>query len=132
MATHRIQVQRTYGAPTNRSYHRLRMPRTITEQYIAEHGENLFIKAVSPDTLRIGGPSSGGMPIHILDVKESRGIAVRHHRQVMFPVKISAGMNRGDPVDITREGDTLVLKFGRAIFDVETQAAATQPGSGPA
>ena len=125
MATHKIQVQNIYGSPTPRSYLRLRLPRAMTEDFVAEHGENLFIRVISPDTLQIGGPASGGTPVRILDVKERRGITIRHFRQVMLPVKLSGGVGRGEPVNITREGDIIQLKFGRALFGVETQAAVS-------
>lgn len=127
MAIHKIQIQHVYGAPSNRSYCRLRLPRNMAEDFVAEHGENQLIRAESPDTLRVGGPASGGMPVRLLDVRERRGIVIRHFRQMMLPVDLSGEIRRGEPVDITREGDTIRLKFEREIFDVDERDVPDRP-----
>ena len=127
MAIRKVQIQHVYSGRSNRSYCRLRLPRNMAEQYVAEHGENQLIRAESPDTLRIGGPASGGTPVRLLDVRERRGIIIRHFRQVMIPVGLSGEIRRGEPVDITREGDTIRLKFEREIFVVDERAVPDRP-----
>lgn len=119
MYTRRVQMQPVYGAPSARSYCRLRLPRKPTTRYVARHGDRRFIQAESADTLVIG---STGIPIHILDVRELRGVVYVHFWQVMFPARFSAGI-RGSDVRITFDEDTIRLKFGGAMFDVEAQAA---------
>ena len=119
----KIQAQPVYGAPSDRSYCRLRLPREMAERYVAECGERRSIRVESPDTLRISG-DTGGRPIHILGVRERRGLTFRHFRQVMFPADLSRRMVRGEEVEVRRDGDTILLQFGRAAFG---EAAAPPP-----
>ena len=123
MAVRRIQVQRVYGAPSDRSYCRLRMPSRMINQYVEEHGEERYLWVESPDTLCLGEWGEGRVPIHILDVRERRDYVYRHYRQVMFPAGLARGMRQGDRVDITRKGDAITLKFRRDIFNVDERAA---------
>ena len=120
----KIQVQSVYGAPSGRSYCRLRLPREMAERYVAECGEYRHISVESPDTLRIGGEVAGGRPIRILGVRERRGLTFRHFRQVLFPPDLSKHMVRGEEVEVGRDGDSIMIRFGRAAFG---EAAAPPP-----
>lgn len=115
MAVRKIQAQPVYGAPSNRTYCRLRLPRPLAKQYVEEFGEWQYVWADSSRTLRIGG-DDGGHPVHILRVREMRNAVYKHFWQVMFPIALSAEMRGGDEVDVTRDGDTLRLVFTRDIF----------------
>ena len=127
MPTRRIQVQPVYGAPSERAYCRLRLPSRMINEYIVEHGEERFLWVGAPDTLCLGGHGEGRVPIHILDVRERRGSIYRHFRQVMFPSDLAKKMRGGEAVEITRDGDTIQLRFGRPIFGAEAHAAAARP-----
>lgn len=83
MYARKVQMQPVYGAPSGRSYRRLRLPRRPTTRYVAEYCDRRLMRAESADTLVIGGR---GTPVHILDVRELRGFMYVHFWQVMFPV----------------------------------------------
>ena len=116
-------MQSVYGAPSDRTYCRLRLPSGMISQYVEEYGEERHLWVESPDALCLGEWGEGRVPIRILGVRERRRHIYRHFRQVMFPVWLTGGMRRGDRVDVTREGGTITLKFGRDILGVDGRAA---------
>ena len=116
MVIRKVQKQAVYGEPSKRAYYRLRLPHDMASKYVEECGEQQHIRVESPDTLCIG--PDDGADIRILDVREMRKAIYKHFRQVMFPVWLCGGMEAGDEVDVTRDGDTIRLKFGREMFAV--------------
>lgn len=115
MVIRKIQKQPVYGTPTDRAYCRLRLPQDMAFEYVAEHGEWQRIWVESPDTLCIG-PGAAGAEMRILNVREMRRAIYHHFKQVMFPVELSRRMLAGEDVDVTRDGNVIRLKFGRAAF----------------
>lgn len=115
MVIRKIQKQPVYGTPTDRTYCRLRLPQSMAFAYVEEHGERHRIWVESPDTLCIG-PGAAGAEVRILNVREMRRAIYHHFKQVMFPVEMSRRMLAGEDVDVTRDGDTIRLKFGRDAF----------------
>lgn len=112
----KVQVQPGTGTST-RTYHRLRLPNDMATEYVAEYGEYRYIRVVSANALQIDGDHTG-IPIHILDVREGRGLIYKHFKQIMFPRVISGGMIQGDVVDVSRDGDHITLQFDRDIFQI--------------
>ena len=115
MPARRLQVQPAYGAPTDRKYYRLRLPYGMISKYVDEHGTDRAIWVGSPTTLCIGDPGDGRTPLHILPVKERRGVRYSRFWQVLIPTSLSANMRKGDRVNVTRSGSIIRLKFEHEI-----------------
>ncbi|MBI1658952.1 MAG: hypothetical protein IS632_09330 [Thaumarchaeota archaeon] len=135
MHVRKIQAQLVYGAPSDRVYYKLRLPLNMVRQYVEEYGEDRHIWVESADTLCIGGERDDALPIHILSVRELRkGRPVwRYYWQVLLPPALAKNMRKGDDVKITRDNDTIRLKFGHDAFDaVHGQTKTTARTGKPA
>ena len=102
-----------YGAPSDRLYYNLRLPKKPTTKYVSNYGDRRFITATAPDTLTIGNE---GIPVHILDVRVLRGITYTHYWQIRIPPRLSTGI-QDSKVRIAYERDMIHLDFGRDLFD---------------
>ena len=113
MRVRKVQQQIVRSNPTDWEYFRLRLPYRLAKNYTERNGEYAYINIHAPDKFRID--TKGGIPIHILPVRERRGIIFSHFWQITFPKQLAGKIRKGDRVGITVHHNTIHLQFDHNV-----------------